>query len=122
MQKTLDLRLVLTSATGDHKLVRERVPHCQQLVMKGVMHSVKRCFLAQPEDRSANMLNVIAQIVINYHNERAGQPLVDETCHSKGVNSSNKIMVLLSGLAQICHSVISVRSFRGLLILVGLRC
>ena len=35
MQKTPDLRLVLMSATGDHKLVRERMPHCQQLVMTG---------------------------------------------------------------------------------------
>ena len=34
MQKTPDLRLVLMSATGDHKLVKERTPHCQQLVMK----------------------------------------------------------------------------------------
>ena len=100
-QKTSDLRLVLMSATGDHKLVRERIPHCQQLVMKGVMHNVKRSFLAQPVDRSANMLNMIAQIVITYHNDRAGQPLVEETCHSKGVNSSNKIMVFLPGLAQI---------------------
>ena len=48
---------------------------------------------------------MIAQIVINYHNDRAGQPLVEETCHSKGVNlnSSNKIMVFLPGLAQIYY-------------------
>ena len=43
----------------------------------------------------------MAQIVITHHNERAGQPLIEETCHSKGVNSSNKIMVFLPGLAQI---------------------
>ena len=38
MQKKSTLRLVLMSATGDHNLVRERIPQCQQLVMKGVMH------------------------------------------------------------------------------------
>ena len=101
MQKSADLRLVLMSATGDHNLVRERIPHSQQLVMKGVMHKVKRCFLEQPLDRSSNLLNQMAQIVITYHNERAGKPLVDETCHSKSVNVSNKIMVFLPGLAQI---------------------
>ena len=42
MQQKSTLRLVLMSATGDHNLVRERIPHCQQLVMKGVMHKVKR--------------------------------------------------------------------------------
>ena len=48
------------------------------------------------------MLNMIAQIVITYHNDRAGKPLVDHTCHSEGaVNPSNKIMVFLPGLAQI---------------------
>ena len=47
------------------------------------------------------MLNMIAQIVITYHNDRAGKPLVDDTCHSKGVNPANKIMVFLPGLAQI---------------------
>ena len=31
MQKTPDLRLVLMSATGDHQLVRDRIPNCQQL-------------------------------------------------------------------------------------------
>ena len=66
MQKTADLRLVLMSATGDHNLVRERIPHCQQLVMKGVMHKVKRCFLEQLLDRSSNLLNQMAQIVITY--------------------------------------------------------
>ena len=71
MQKST-LRLVLMRATGDHNLVRERLPHCQQLVMIGVMHKVKRCFLEQPLDRSANLLNQIAQIVITYHNERVG--------------------------------------------------
>ena len=52
-------------------------------------------------DRSANLLNQMAQIVITYHNEKAGRPLIDETCHSKGVNVSNKFMVFLPGLAQI---------------------
>ena len=52
-------------------------------------------------DRSFNLLNQMAQIVITYHNERVGRPLIDETCHSKGVNVSNKIMVFLPGLAQI---------------------
>ena len=101
MQKKSTLRLVLMSATGDHNLVRERIPHCQQLVMKGVMHKVRRCFLEQPLDRSSNLLNQIAQIVITYHNERVGRPLIEETCHCKGVNESNKIMVFLPGLAQI---------------------
>ena len=71
--------------------------------MKGAMHSVRRCFLEQPLDRSANLLNKIAQFVINHHNESARQPLVKETCHSKGANQSNKIMVFLPGLAQIYH-------------------
>ena len=101
MQKKSTLRLVLMSATGDHSLVRERIPHCQQLVMKGVMRNVKRCFLEQPLNRSDNLLNQIAQIVITYHNERVGQPLIEETCHCKGVNESNKIMVFIPGLAQI---------------------
>ena len=102
MQKTSDLRLVLMSAAGDHQLVRERIPHCQKLVMKGAMHLVKRHFLAQPMERSFNVLNTIAQIVITYHNDRAGRALVDHTCHSKGTaNPSNKIMVFLPGLAQI---------------------
>ena len=43
----------------------------------------------------------MAQIVISYHNEKAGKPLIEETCHSKGVNLSNKIMVFLPGSAQI---------------------
>ena len=43
----------------------------------------------------------MAQIVITYHKEKTGRPLIDETCHSKGVNLSNKIMVFLPGLAQI---------------------
>ena len=60
------------SATGGHNLVRERVPQCQELVMKGVMHKVRRCFLEQPLDDD-----------------------------SKEVNESNKIMVFLPGLAQI---------------------
>ena len=47
------------------------------------------------------LLNQIAQIVITYHNERVGRPLIEETCHCKGVNESNKIMVFLPGLAQI---------------------
>ena len=92
---------MLMSATGDHNLVRERIPHCRQLVMKGVMHKVKRRFLEHPLDRSANLLNQMAQIVITYHNEKVGRPLIDETCHSKGVNVSNKIVAFLPGLAQI---------------------
>ena len=53
-------------------------------------------------ERTHNMLNMIAQIVITYHNDRAGKPLIDHNCHSDGsVNPSNKIMVFLPGLAQI---------------------
>ena len=62
MQKHSHLRLVLMSATGDHSLVGERIPHCQQLVMKGVMHHVKRCFLDHPLDQAHNLLNLMAQI------------------------------------------------------------
>ena len=101
MQKHSHLRLVLMSATGDHSLVKERIPHCQQLVMKGVMRHVKRCFLDHPLDQSDNLLNQMAQIVITFPNERVGRPLVDETCQSSGVNESNKFMVFLPGLAQI---------------------
>ena len=101
MQKKSTLRLVLMSATGDHSLVRQRIPRCQRLVMKGVMHKVRRCFLEQPLNRTDNLLNMIAQIVLTYHNERVGQPLIEETCHCKGVNESNKIMAFLPGLAQI---------------------
>ena len=101
MQKVTHLRLVLMSATGDHSLVTERIPHCQQLVMKGVMHHVRRCFLEQPLDQAHNLLNQMAQIVITFHNERVGRPLVDETCRQSGVNVSNKFMVFLPGLPQI---------------------
>ena len=76
MQKKSTLRLVLMSATGDHNLVRERIPQRQQLVMKGVMHKVRRCFLERPLDRSSNLLNQIAQIVITSQNERVGRPLM----------------------------------------------
>ena len=65
------------------------------------MHKIRRCFLERPLDRSSNLLNQMAQIVITYHNERVGKPLIAETCHSKGMNESNKIMVFLPGLAQI---------------------
>ena len=56
----------------------------------------------QPMERTHNLLNMIAQIVITYHHDRAGKPLVDHTCHTEGAaNPSNKIMVFLPGLAQI---------------------
>ena len=48
MQKTPDLRLVLMSATGDHQLARDRIPHCQQIAMKGAMRQVKRIYLHSP--------------------------------------------------------------------------
>ena len=101
MQKVTHLRLVLMSATGDHSLVTERIPKCQQLVMKSTMHHVRRCFLEQPLNQSHNLLNQMAQIVITFHNERVGQPLVDETCRKSGVNESNKFMVFVPGLPQI---------------------
>ena len=42
MQKNSDLLLVLMSATGDHNLVRERIPYCQQLVIApGAMKALK---------------------------------------------------------------------------------
>ena len=99
---------MLMSATGDHQLAQERIPYCQRLVMKGVMHQVRRYFLRQQMERTHNMLNMIAQTVITYHNDRAGKPLVDHTCHSKGCvnqNSSNKITAFLPGLAQI-HQIL----------------
>ena len=103
------------SATGDHQLVEERIPHCQKLVMKGAMHCVKRYFLSQPMERSHNMLTRIAQIVITYHNERAGKPLVDHTCHSDGsVNPSNKFTAFLPGLVQMhqfCEIISSALDF-----------
>ena len=101
MQKVTHLRLVLMSATGDHSLVTERIPKCQQLVMKSTMHHVRRCFLEQPLNQAHNLLNQMAQIVITFHNERVGQPLVDETCRKSGVNESNKFMVFVPGLPQI---------------------
>ena len=101
MQKVTHLRLVLMSATGDHNLVAERIPQCQQLVTKSVMHHVKRCFLEKPLDRSHNLLNQMAQLVITCHNERVGRPLIDETCKRSGVNEANKLMVFLPGLPQI---------------------
>ena len=52
-------------------------------------------------DQSHNLPNQMAQIVITFHNERVGRPLVDETCQDSGVNESNKFMVFLPGLAQI---------------------
>ena len=110
LQKTPDLRLVLMSATGDHKLVRERIPHCQQLVMKGAMRCVKRDFLAQPMDRSFNMLNMIAQIVITYHNDRAGKPLIDDTCPKESIPPTRSWFSYLVWL----RLIISVRFFRGL--------
>ena len=48
-----------------------------------------------------SIIQQIAQIVITYHNERVGRPLIDETYHCKGVSESNKTTVLLLGLAQI---------------------
>ena len=67
MQKHSHLRLVLMSATGDHSLVQDRIPHCQQLVMNGVMHHVKRCFLDHPLDQSHNLLNQMAQRMGLHH-------------------------------------------------------
>ena len=52
-------------------------------------------------DQSHNLLNQMAQVVITFHNERVGMPLVDETCQNSGVNESNKFMVFLPGLPQI---------------------
>ena len=101
MQKVTHLRLVLMSATGDHSLVTERIPKCQQLVMKSTMYHVRRCFLEQPLNQAHNLLNQMAQIVITFHNERVGQPLVDETCRRSSVNESNKFMVFVPGLPQI---------------------
>ena len=94
MQKTTDLRLVLMSATGDHNLVHERIPYCQQLVMKGVMHKVQRCFREHPLDRSANLLNQMAQIVTTYHNEKAGRPL------KSGITIPNVGLVISSGVQR----------------------
>ena len=110
MQKSSDLRLVLMSATGDHNLVRERIP-CQQLVMKGVMHKVKRCFLEQPLDRSANLLNQMAQIVITYHSERLATARV-----------SMYLIRSWSFYLDWRRSISSGKLFRKLLTWDGLRC
>ena len=71
------------------------------VIFQAIRACNRRIDSQQPLDRSANLLNQIAQIVITYHNERVGRPLIDETCRCKGVNESNKIMVFLPGLAQI---------------------
>ena len=53
-------------------------------------------------DRSFNMLNMnCSDCDYTTTMKEQGKPLVDDTCHSKGVNPSNKIMVFLPGLAQI---------------------
>ena len=65
------------SATGDHQVVKERIPHCQRLIKKGAMHCVRRYFLSQPLERIDNMLTIIAQIVVSNHNERAGKPYIN---------------------------------------------
>ena len=102
MQKSSRLRLALMSATGDHQLVEERIPHSQRLIMKGAMRCVRRYFLSQPMERSDNMLTMMAQIMISKHNERARRPLIDHIWHRDGfVNPSNKITVFLSGVAEI---------------------
>ena len=71
------------------------------LTLAAMQRKSTRRLVLMSATRSANLLNQIAQIVITYHNERVGKPLIDETCHCKGVNESNKIMVFLPGLAQI---------------------
>ena len=68
------------------------------------------------------MLNMIAQIVITYHNNRSGKPLFDHTCHSDG--SDNPVQqdygFSFQGLHRYIHRYISsARSFGELLILVG---
>ena len=62
------LRLVLMSATGDHKLVEDRIPYCQKSVTKGAMHCVRRYFLSQPIEHTDHLLFMIAQVVIAKHN------------------------------------------------------
>ena len=56
MQKSLRLRSVLMSATGDHHLVEERIPHCQRLIMKGAMHCARRNFLTQLVEQDDHLL------------------------------------------------------------------
>ena len=58
------------SATGDDKLVKERIPYCQRLVVKGAMHCVQRFFLSQPIVHTDRLLFMIAQVVIAKQNER----------------------------------------------------
>ena len=62
MQKSSRLRLVLMSTTRDHKLVQERIPYCQKLVMKGATQCVRRYFLSQPIEHTHHLLFVIAQV------------------------------------------------------------
>ena len=47
------------SATGDHQLVRDRIPYCQRLVMKGAMHQVKKDISDISHGRTFNTLNMI---------------------------------------------------------------
>ena len=102
MQKSSRLRLVLMSATGDHRLVEERIPYCQRLLMKGAMHCVRRYFRTQPVEQDDQLLTMIAQIVIVKHNERAGKPLIEHTYRTDGsANLSKKFMIFVPGLAQI---------------------
>ena len=56
---------------------------------------------ASPSEPSRASTTHFSTVRSEYHNDRAGKPLVDDTCHSKGVNPSNKIMDFLPGLAQI---------------------
>ena len=74
-------------------------------------------------NRSAHsdyVLALIAQIVITYHNDRAGKPLVNHTCHSEGsVNPSTRLWFSFMDLPRYTSSA---RSFREPLILAGQRC
>ena len=105
------------SATGDHQPVEERIPHCQRLVMKGAMHCVKRYFLSQPIERSHNMLNSIAQIVINNHNERAANLLLTILATAMGqLILPARLWFFFLGLPSF---ISSVRSLEEHLILAG---
>ena len=101
MQKSSKLRLVLMSATGDHSLAEERIPYCKKLVMKGVMHCVRRYFLSQPIDHGDSLL---LQVYSISRIPARSLCLETTTCAIRqdgSSNSSNRFMLFVPGVPQI---------------------
>ena len=115
MQVSNRIRLVLMSATGDHDLVKNRIPKCQKAVLSGTMQKIRQIFLSQPIQHSDHLLVNVAHVITARHHERAGLPLVDHASRSeKGGNPSNKFMVFVPGvplvkqLHEILHRALDV--------------